>query len=255
MLLRISLIIAIVAALAVGVLNFVMVKQKIETVEQHRASEEQAKIETQAKLADTEKKLATTETDLKNTKETLVNTEAERDRALNEVNVQAKKAAELTTKLAATTAERDDAQAQLAAYKATGYTPPQILGFDKQFKDLRDSIETATVEKKLLAKKLNEVQAKYDKIAKQDWKPPVLPQHIRGKILVSDPKWEFVVINVGEEDGVVEDGEMLISREGRLVGKVSVRVVEKNRCIANVLPGWKREDVQIMEGDLALPAS
>ena len=43
MLLRISLVIVILAALAVGVLNFVMVKAKIETVEQHRDTEEKAK--------------------------------------------------------------------------------------------------------------------------------------------------------------------------------------------------------------------
>ena len=255
MLLRISIIIAIVAALAVGVLNFVMVKQKIETVEQHRAEEQAAKVDAQTKLANTEKELEKTTADLKNTKETLAATEGERDRAVAEATAQSKKAADLTTKLAATTVERDDAQAQLAAYKATGYTSQQILAFDKQFKDLRDAIETANVEKKLLSKTLAKVQAEYDKLTKSEWTPPVLPASIRGKILVSDPKWDFVVINVGEDQGVVVDGEMLVSREGRLVGKVSVRAVEKQRCIANILPGWKREDVQIMEGDLVLPAS
>ena len=45
MLLRLNLVIAIIAALAVGVLNFVMVKQKIETVEAHRKAEEDAKFD------------------------------------------------------------------------------------------------------------------------------------------------------------------------------------------------------------------
>ena len=76
MLLRISLIVAIIAALAVGTLNFLMVKVKIETTEQHRASEEQQKQAAQTELAKTQKDLEKTTADLKQTKETLTATEA-----------------------------------------------------------------------------------------------------------------------------------------------------------------------------------
>lgn len=253
MLLRISLIIAIVAALAIGVLNFTMVKEKIETTERHRAEEQTAKEAAQTELASTKKDLEKTAADLKNTKETLVTTEAERDKFQAEATAQAKKAAELTTKLAATTAERDDAQAQLAAYKATGYEPAQILGFDKQFKDLRDAIAATTLENRTLVRKLTRVENQLAEIIQPGWRPPLLPAGLRGKVLVSDPKWDFVILDVGEDQGVIEKGEVLVSRNGKLVAKLSVRSVEKNRCVANVLPGWRIGDV--MEGDQILPAS
>lgn len=253
MLLRISLVIAIVAALAIGVLNFTMVKDKIETTERHRAEEQTAKEAAQTELASTKKDLEKTTADLKQTKDTLATTESERDKAVAEATAQSKKAAELTTKLATTTSERDDAQAQLAAYKATGYEPRQILAFDKQFKDLRDAIEATTVENKALVRKLTRVENQLAEIIQPGWRPPLLPAGLRGQVLVSDPKWDFVILDVGEDQGVIEKGEILVSRNGKLVAKLSVRAVEKNRCIANVLPGWKIGDV--MEGDQILPAS
>jgi len=253
MLLRISLIVAIIAALAVGTLNFLMVKVKIETTEQHRASEEQQKQAAQTELAKTQKDLEKTTADLKQTKETLTATEAERDKAVAEAAAQVKKATELATKLATTTMERDDARADLAAYKATGYSAAQILTLDKQIKKQQDAIEAANVENKLLAYKNKDLQNELDALIKPDWKPPVLPAGLRGKVLVSDPKWDFVILDVGEEQGVLRQGEVLVSRNGKLVAKLSVRSVEKSRCIANVLPGWKLGDV--MEGDQIVPAS
>jgi hypothetical protein len=76
--------------------------------------------------------------------------------------------------------------------------------------------------------------------------------NLRGKILVVDPKWDFVVLNIGLDQGVKEEGELLVSRDGRLVAKVIVRSLEKNRCIANVMPGWKLGEV--IEGDEVSPA-
>jgi len=75
---------------------------------------------------------------------------------------------------------------------------------------------------------------------------------LRGKIVVVDPKWDFVVLNIGEDQGVLENGELLVSREGKLLAKVIVRSVQKDRAIANLVPGWKFSDV--MEGDDVCPA-
>jgi hypothetical protein len=79
-----------------------------------------------------------------------------------------------------------------------------------------------------------------------------LPASLKGKVLVSDPKWNFVLLDVGEDKGVLERGELLVNRNGKLVAKVVVSRVQKDRCIANVLPGWELGEV--MEGDLVIPA-
>jgi hypothetical protein len=69
---------------------------------------------------------------------------------------------------------------------------------------------------------------------------------------VTDPKWHFVVINVGEDQGVVEHGELLVNRDGKLVAKVIVSSVQKDRCVANIVSGWQLGEV--FEGDLVIPA-
>jgi hypothetical protein len=48
------------------------------------------------------------------------------------------------------------------------------------------------------------------------------------------------------------NGELLVSRDGKLVAKVVVRSIEKDRSIANVVPGWKLGEV--IEGDEVSPA-
>ena len=77
------------------------------------------------------------------------------------------------------------------------------------------------------------------------------PKASVGKVLVADPKWDFVVLNIGSKQGAVEDGVMLVNRNGRLVAKVKLSGVQPDRSIANVLPGWKLGDV--MEGDEVIP--
>lgn len=252
MLIRISLIIALVAALAVGVLNFVMVKEKIETVEQHRVEEKTAKETAQKELSDTRQTLAKTEKDLKQTKETLDATVTERDKAVAEAATQTKKSNELTEKLSKTTTERNEAQQELSAFKATGVTPEQILTLDKRIKETQLALDVAIDEKKILSRNLVSLQNKYDALTKEDYHGPPLPATLAGKILVTDPKWDFVVLNVGEDQGALANGELLVSRNGKLVAKVRIHSIQKDRCIANVMPGWKVGEV--MEGDQVIPA-
>ena len=60
------------------------------------------------------------------------------------------------------------------------------------------------------------------------------------------------MVDVGEVQGVKQDGELLVSRAGKLVAKVIVTSIQKDRCIANVMPGWKLGEV--LEGDVVIPA-
>jgi hypothetical protein len=251
MLIRISLIVAILAGLAVGGLNFVKVKEKIETLQKNLATETafHKEFESKFKVADKDLKKRTDE--LKQTKAELEATTVAKEKAEAEVLAQTKRADKLTEDLKKTSQERDSAQAELAAFKATGRTPQQILGMNKEFKKLQDTLEGTQAENKLLGKNLAKVTAALERFTSPD-KPVVLRADLKGKVLVADPKWNFVVLNVGEEQGVLEFGELLVNRNGRLVAKIIVRSVQKDRCIANVLPGW--ELGQVMEGDLVIPA-
>ncbi len=164
---------------------------------------------------------------------------------------QVKKADELSDKLAKTAQELDATQTKLAAYEATGIPADQVGKLSRSLKEAQETVEIVNEEKLVLQRALTRVQAR---LAKYEGPDPTirLRADLRGKILVVDPKWDFVVLNIGQDQGVLEDGELLVSREGKLVAKIVVRSVEKNRCIANVVPGWKLGEV--IEGDEVSPA-
>lgn len=251
MLIRISLIIAIVAGLAVSGLNFVKVKEKITTIQQQREDEKNAKIQAQTELASTKKDLAKTTADLKTTKASLEATTAERDKAVADLASQTKRANQLVEERDKIRKERDDAQADLAAYVGTGLKPEQILSMNKEFKNLQAALDASQDEKKLLGQKITRLQTELDRYINPD-KPVYLPASLTGKVLVTDPKWNFVVLNIGLDQGVKEYGELLVNRNGKLVAKVIIRSAQKDRCIANVMPGWQLGEV--MEGDQVTPA-
>ncbi|MGH7950428.1 MAG: hypothetical protein ACREFE_00690 [Limisphaerales bacterium] len=251
MLIRISLIVAVVAALVVGALNIAVVKNKITTLTNDRNDQRAAKVQAQTELASTKKNLAKTQADLTQTQQQLTATQTERDKAKAEAAAETKRADGLSAKLATTTKERDDARNNLAAYQATGFTAEQVGAMSKSLKTAQEQIEAINEEKVVLQHAI----ARYKtRLAYYEGTNTVvkLPAGLEGKILIVDPKWEFVVVNVGEDQGVLQNGELLVSRGGKLVAKIVVRSVEKNISIANVMPGWQLGE--IFEGDEVTPA-
>jgi hypothetical protein len=251
MLIRISLIVAIVAGLAVSGLNFIKVKEKITTIQQQREDEKSAKVQAQTELASTKKDLDKTTADLKTTKATLETTSAELAKATSDLANQTKMTARLTEERDKVVKERNDAQADLAAYVGTGLKPEQILSMNKNYKSLQAALDASQDEKKLLGQKITRLQTELDRYVSPE-KPVYLPASLTGKVLATDPKWNFVVLNIGLDQGVKEYGELLVNRNGRLVAKVIIRSAQKDRCIANVMPGWQLGEV--MEGDQVTPA-
>ena len=196
MLLKICLIIAIVAGLAIGTLNFVVVKDKIVTVEKQREDEKTAKEIAQKDARDTHRALDKTTTELKQTQTELASTKEERDKAVAEATSEKKRADTVTAERDKARKERDDAQAELAAYKATDLTPPQIIAINNQYKDLQKSLEGAVEENALLGRKIVALTNELAIYKTPDYQVP-LPPNLRGKVLVTDPKWNFVILSVG----------------------------------------------------------
>jgi hypothetical protein len=251
MLIRISLIVAIIAGLAVAGLNFFQVREKVTTLQANLEEQTAGRIKAEGERDTTRQELEKTSNDLKLTRETLEITTGERDQALAEAAAQSQRGDRLTEELNRTRIERNDAQAELAAYTATGLKPEQIIAFSKQIKGLQDQLAGAHAENQLLGQELKKTQNELMVYKTPDYQVP-LPPGLKGTVLVSDPKWNFVIVNVGEEHGVMEQGELLVSRDGKLVAKVRVRTVQKDRSIANIVPGWQLGEV--VEGDQVIPA-
>jgi len=254
MLIRICLILAIVAGLALLALNLapkIGLREKITLLANDRDNEKKMKEDAQTDARTTHAALDKTTAQLKQTQTELTATKEQRDSALADVAAKTKLLDKTTGERDSARKDRDEAQQELSAYKATDLKPEEIVAIRKQFKALNDTIEVAQIENKTLNRKIKQLQTELDRYVDPN-KPVYLPASLLGKVLVTDPKWNFVVLNVGVDQGAKEYGQLLVNRNGKLVAKVIIRSVQKDQCIANVMPGW--ELGPIIEGDQAIPA-
>jgi len=251
MLIRISLFLALVTALLAGAVNIFVVKDKITTLTTDRNTQRDGRIAAETDASKTHAALTKTQGTLKQTEQDLADAKTERDKAVATATAQTKRADDLSDKLAKTTQEREDAQTKLAAYVATGMTAEQVGKLSRALKDSQEALEVMNEEKTVLQRAVSRLTARLS-IYEGTNQDVVLRADLRGKILVVDPKWDFVVLNIGQDQGVLDNGELLVSRDGKLVAKVIVRSIDKNRSIANILPGWKLGEV--IEGDEVTPA-
>ena len=75
---------------------------------------------------------------------------------------------------------------------------------------------------------------------------------LEGKILAVNSSWNFVVLSLGDRNGVVNGAEMLIKRGSLLVGKVRITSVEPSTSIADIVPNSIRGSLAVQPGDTVI---
>ena len=250
MLIRIFLIVAIVAGLAAAGIGFVQVKNKLVATMEERDAEKKDKLIAQKDLASTKKTLKATEEDLTTTKKTLATTKTELQTMTAKADDLDKQKTDLAGQLASAKGERDTAQQKLVIWDALQMSPDQVRATVADLKTTRQQKDALTAENKTISMDNKKLNAKIDDLIGPD-RPVPLPAGLKGNVVAVDPKYDFVVLDIGEKQGVLERGEMLVNRHGVLVAKVRITSVSAERSVANVLPDWKGK-VEIMEGDQVL---
>lgn len=245
MLLRICLILTIVAGLGTAYLGFFPVKDIITTTREARDDFHTKLTAETALYQKTDKELKKTKADLATTTAKLTETQSQLEAANTKNTELDKQNTDLTDKLAKMTARADTAEQKLEAYRQLP-PPEQIKGIISDLAQTRKARDAVVAENKLLIASRNELQRELDNLVGSDVKV-VLPMGLKGRVLAVDPKYDFVVLDIGDDQGVKERGEMMVNRQGRLIGKVRINSVQKDRCVATILPAWKRGE--IMEGD------
>lgn len=247
--LRIALIIAIVAGLAAAGLNFYKVQEVIKTTMAERDQEKTEKETAQKLAADTKKDLDKTKKELVSTTKDLNETKSSLKKETARANEHEKQAKDLTAKLSKSESDRDTAQRELVQWQTIGMKPDQIKGVIADRNKFREDKEILMEENKIIAANLKKKSDELARLIDPEERPPAMPG-VKGTVVAVDPKYDFVVLNIGGNQGVIERGEMLVNRNGKLVAKVKIFSVDQNRSIANVLPNWK--NAEVMEGDQVL---
>jgi cell shape-determining protein MreC len=155
-------------------------------------------------------------------------------------------AAELNT----VTAERNTAQAELSQWRLFEMNPDQIRNQLTRLRQVERERDVYVTENKTLTRELERTKNELRRYVGDEIAEVQLPPGTKGNIVAVDPKYNFVILDIGAEKGVLENAKMLVNRDGKLIGKVQITSVQPNRSIANVLPEWKQDE--IMEGDQVL---
>lgn len=75
---------------------------------------------------------------------------------------------------------------------------------------------------------------------------------LSGRILAVNEAWNFVVLNVGDKNGVSSNAELLVKRGNTRIGKVRVTSVEPASSIADIIPGSLVGGLSIQPGDYVI---
>ena len=173
------------------------------------------------------------------------------------------KLTDLGTQLDAAKKAADDSKTALSA--ATDATKALQDKVDAMTKDLngrtvqdyvgdatkaKADLDAATAEQKIMKDQLdanqNQIASLQDAINRE--KSGKMPG-VSGKVTFVDHAWNFVILDVGLNSGVVPNGELIVYRGKNFLGKVRVTKVDPADSVAEILPDIKG-DIQI--GDAVL---
>ena len=248
MLLKISLGLAILVGLATLYVTHVQVGGRIENLTSTLAQTEANLQTSQQNERQARNDAQALRGQLEESQRTLTQTTNELNIALTRAAEQQKRADSNATQLREVTAQRNEAQQELSRWQVFGMSIDQIRDSLATLRRVQQERDVFATENEAMSRKVASLQNQLDRFLGTD-RPVQLPPGTKGNVVAVDPKYDFVILDIGENQGVLERAQMLVNRDGKLIGKVQITQVEPNRSIANVLQDWKQEGTEIMEGD------
>jgi hypothetical protein len=110
-----------------------------------------------------------------------------------------------------------------------------------ELKTVKDGLESQL---KIAQNQLAAVQ-KHD----QDRETMQAMKGLRGQVLAVDRNWNFVVLNLGDRNGVVDSATLIVQRGASMVGRVRITSVEPSQSIADIIPNSVPAGISVQPGD------
>lgn len=83
----------------------------------------------------------------------------------------------------------------------------------------------------------------------KEYKTNFVQSGLSGRVLAYNPGWNFVVLNIGDKQGLKSNTPMLVVRGGQQIARVRVSSVEPSQAIADVIPGSLLRGETVQPGD------
>lgn len=218
-------------------------KERIAAEEKKAQEQEAAKV---AALAE----LETTREDLSKTAQELGAEKSKVDTLTQQIS---SKEAEITA------AKEQISQLQAAVDAATGSgTGPDgttaIASVTAELETVKQQVEIAEQEKRLLAEKLEAAQNQMTALRRDAERRAagLMARGLQGQVLAVNQAWGFVILSLGDRQGVAANAEMLVRRGDSLIGKVKISTVEPTTSVADIIPGSMQKGLRIQPGDTVI---
>ncbi|MDR3403624.1 MAG: hypothetical protein P4L99_14085 [Chthoniobacter sp.] len=75
---------------------------------------------------------------------------------------------------------------------------------------------------------------------------------LQGRILAVNSGWNFVVLSVGDKQGVMVNSSLIVVRGNEPIARLRITSVEPSTSIADVLPGTVRRGISVQPGDTVI---
>lgn len=250
---KILLIVAILGSLGTAGISYVN-KGERDELGANLASTEASLASTRGELAESQKEVATVKEELDTT--TTAKTQAETDLAA--ARAEAQKAA---SDLVAANEAAEQVRSQVEGLNA------QIAEKDRTIADLSTATasapvveadqpdETRTAELEAmnasLQARLTQAESELTGLKKREEDRSALRMRegLEGRVLAVNPAWNFVVLSIGDRNGVVNNAELLLKRGTQYLGKVRVTSVEPSTSIADIVANSMPSGVSVQPGD------
>lgn len=241
---------AVTAVTAVlGFINQGTFKGKVEALAQ--ANQE---------IQTTKGNLEKTSTELKTTKNDLTTVTAEKEQALAQAQTAQSAADQAKTKATELEAQVSTKEGEISKLTADVAAKEAELAQLKESQPAQSSepstdVQAQLQEKETLITKLQEdLNASKEALTQaqkreQDRQALKMRDGLSGRVLAVNQAWNFVVLNLGDKNGVVNNAEMLVKRGSNLIGKVRITSVEPATSIADIIVSSLPQGVSISPGD------
>lgn len=246
MLLRISLILAILAGIGAIVVTQIKMREHVQGIITVRDENIEGRANEKRRADRAETTLTATSNLLNQTKATLAKTEEELNGTKQQLASVQENLKKTTAELMKSREDRATALAELEKWRQLGVNPEQVRELMANVQKQGEAIAALEDEKKILNRRVAELDNKL-KLLTGDEYIVELPAGTKGNVVAVDPKWNFVVLDLGAEKGMLEGGVLMVHRNSQLVGKVRINEVMPNRSVASVMPGWTLAEIE--EGD------
>lgn len=125
-----------------------------------------------------------------------------------------------------------------------------------QLEETRRQLDSAEREKQLLAERIRGGEDRPAATEPANKRRAAAPRNpnLRGTVLVVNQAYNFVVLDLGGRQGIEANREMLVLRDGTLIGKIRVSSVEPATAIGDILTNSLARGVQVQPGDVVIYA-